>query len=943
MGRMTIVIILLLASSAFAANGIEIKDQMDELRTIVREGHNVFNVVQNIIHGIVLVDDAIGARVLKNSYQLEKYEEPANPESHLTEYFSGHELPEVEEDVLNAWQHIRIAKEAKSLADKECQLLEGYPVCIVLVDKMIKNVIRANKEAASAGRSLFELVEQDIKTLEHAGANKFYYHGPAYQTYYNATKEFKERKELNEFFEAMITYQSLNEELLKGKANVFLVKPKASTELESILGIHIETTLTAPISFHIPYNQLIRYQGATGIKKMIAFKQKLVNAINSMETYYQEWKSKLNTKKDISKEYLLELNAQGILFLGKEELHLFTEKNLIEKHNWAREELYNAMKQEENATWLKQDKHRKDYLALSTRELQNAHSKALRAEIELKSVLTELEIMRLKAQNDCWNSRLEGKNWAELLINTKIREYCDEGDSAETMVEAIKSYAKGVKAYNLANGNPIEDTRETLETLEELLEKAEKDFDVSTEHFFYDNLIERFENAQYLEPEDALYELVDINEKAESLKEEILRKARIEYSNLDELQENAREISEDKYPLLNIERDLGNLAQMKKYYEQQITSLPHAKTKMRYEFPETPRCNQWTETEFVIQIENPFDTKTQETEITLDSIPAELELNVLSAYYENNSITLKVPPIAAKNITYHVLKGKTKPLECEDQSQKLKEKIGKYWIYEKTMKINALTGLPEAIIDFEETLLEAEEGTVNGTTVKLTYLERGEHYLAATFLTEVQLEEKNQTIEEEIEINEEPRNKKEIEQPEEQLRELDRTQAEKILEELEEACDTQVELNVTIPVEFDEKDLKDYEKVLEKAKTQEEINSIELELKTVWITLMHKSKNEIETTQALMQEKEDYNQIEWLDKAQQEYNAKHFNKAYIYAHYAKSRTILKPKQPETGLVSMNALPLVGLAVVVIALAYYYRKKGVKKTRVGKALELIKKR
>jgi hypothetical protein len=172
---------------------------------------------------------------------------------------------------------------------------------------------------------------------------------------------------------------------------------------------------------------------------------------------------------------------------------------------------------------------------------------------------------------------------------------------------------------------------------------------------------------------------------------------------------------------------------------------------------------------------------------------------------------------------------------------------------------------------------------------------------------------------------------------------LNRSEADRLVKELAEACDTQIELNATVPVEFDERDLEDYRIRLGQTASQGEIDALTLELRSAWSKLMSNAKNEIEETQAVMKEKEDYAQLEWLDRAKLEYNAKHFNKAFIYAYYARSRTMLGNKEEPTALVPMNALPAAGFFIVTASLVFYFRRNGKKKTRIESALEAIKTR
>lgn len=912
-----IIALALMTASVSSSKGIEIEKDLKEFQSLTKTGGDAISTIFNTIQGFLMLGNAQEAKELLQAYSLEFYEEPADPETHVKEYFFGYkeELPEVETDVLQAWEYIKLAKEEKNAAEKNCNSIQGIPKCIALTEMMITHIVRGNKEAVSAGKALLELTEKDLKWLEHAGANKFYYHGPAYRTYYNASKELKEKKELKSFFEGMLFYSAMNEKLLKGKAEFIVHIPEKGNFIEKVLGIQPQIILESPITYHQSYNKLISYKTNSGLKKMLLFKQKLVDARKSMQDYYQEWFEKvkdLNATKTIEK-----LENEDLLLLQKKEIDAFSDKNLIRDYWWTKKENEKARKQKENASWLKKEEHLPDYLALATREIQYSYGKTVRAKNQAEKILKQMEEMKEKAKNQCWEANTKRNDWLGTFINKRIKEHCQNGDEAETIGKAVKEYYQGLKILHIKE-DP-QDTRQTLEELDLLIKKAGKDLDTEIEEQELEKLKDRFEDTKSMDPENAIKEMILINEKAYELKENILKKAETEYSDLEG-------ITDEKYSG-SIRDNIGQLKEMREYYEQKMIEKPEARTRLRYEFKETPSCNTWIKTKIVIQASNPFKEETRPLNTQADCIQSRIKLNKHSAYYENNTLFFEIPIIEPEKKKVIELDAETKPLECIDINEKFVERIGEYKAYNETKKMNAKTNLPMAKIEFRRTIVSAES-RFNGKTLELDYVEKGEHEITVKTIGE--------TTNPEVKETRKTENKtKQTETIDSKNREeKDTKKAEAIIQELEEACSTEVDLNESIPVEFDEKDLERYKKRLEQAKEQDEVDSIEIELKNEWKSLMINAKNQIEETQKFIEEKGEYERVKYLDKAKLEYKAKHFNKAFIYAYYAKSRTMIK--KGTTGLLTMETLPILGFIIIVVGVTLYYRKKE-GKTRIQKIL------
>jgi len=922
-----------------AATGIDISGEMKEVKSIANDGKDVFSAAIKFMEGLVLITDVAEARALLDSHSLWRYEEPANPETNVKEYFSGYSgnLPEVQDDVLRAWQYIKLAKEERAAAERVCPFIEKADSCIQLTNRMIKHITQGNKEAASAGQALNELAMGDLRELEHRGANEFYYHGPAYRTYYNAAVELKEKKRLKKFYDAMLFYSGINERLLHGKARVAWAMPKEGNALQRLLGIHLKAVIESPMSFHEPYNKLVGYKGKTGIKEMLEFKQGLVDAINSMDEYYSEWLAKTQKEEDTASK--LEEGLDGLKHVSRDELGFFGKEKVLSDFWYALSELRKAELREENATLLKDESHMDNYLALATENIQSAYAEARRASATLQQLKLELNDLKATARERCWNSSLDSNSWVSRMINAKIKSHCKEGDS-KPLIESLGYYINGIKDYELAKSEtPIDDTRRVLDELEVLIEKARNDLNVSVEESTFKLLVSRFDSARQLPVGELLPELVEINEKAIQLREDIIEKANIKYYNLPETRSL---FPDDRYSQLpaGIADNIGRLSEMQKHYSMRMQKLPASFVGISYRFHESPECNRWVATTIAVKAENPFPEESRKSTVELDAIPTLAGSNIS---YDGGKLSVIIPEIPAENSTEIHITARTRPLECRKLGKELSETMGNYQIFSEKIELNALTDLPNATVSFTSKIINSSEGKVLNKSIELYYLKKGKRTLTVYLLDnnkpvgEVTAKGiANNSWQIATGIDESSRQERhplveEAQDGQVSDRTLDYTRINQLIGAMEKAADTNVEVNITVPFEYTEKDVSYYRRLAEKAETHGELSSLEVELSEIWNNLMHDAKREVEAGKQ--------GNTKWLAKARSEYNQGFFNRAIAYSRYAKEQQLPEPTTEEAMMFNYtDAAMLSAFGAVTVAAVVTFRRR--KKTKFQKALERI---
>jgi hypothetical protein len=931
MGREKIAwfLLVLFLSTAFAGKGIQIDDEMRELRGIVRDGTGVLEAVLGFFQAFSLADQVASVNALRELYHLEKYREPAHPETHVQEYFSvyGEELPETEENVLRAWQYISLAKKEKAEAMRECVKIERFDSCLVLTERMTTHLMQGNKEAASAAKNVFESVSQDLKELERMGANCFYYHGPAYWAYRNASQKLVERKGFNGFFDAMVEYAGLNEELMEGNAKVFLVVPETLNPLEFLREVHFDAFIKAPVGFHRPYNQLIGYYRDSGVKAMLELKEDLRLAKQSMHSHYQEQfflaETEINDADALSKEVL----EAGIQDLRKEDAVLFGFPLLHQKHEHARMELEKAKQQTSFSIFLSEDKARKEYLALATREAENAFSKSSRARLGLEETLNSMLELEDTARKECWETNVRGTDLGATTINQEIRSDCAEGDLAENIGEAVTAYARGVRKKLLFNGSI--DVGQTLSDLGFLIDRMGEDLDVSSEKKFFQQLEERLEDSANLDLPERLGEMSRINQDALDLKQRLIERARQEYGGLEEafLASNSTKYS-GWFPL-DWEERAGSLSEMRDYFERELGGLPAARVFLRYVFLETPSCNEKTSTVFVIELENPFSRPTRESTFLVESVPGRLDLNNLSAFYENGFISIETPPLNAKTRLNTEVTGVSFPLECKAlESQALKELNG-YLLVRKRVRIKAGTFLPNATVDFGLAVVDSPNGTAMQNSVFLENLEKGESVVVADCLEGLKDNEEEAVVfepEKSFRENQEKNFEPVLEKTGGSFFEgesVDFTGVNFILEKLSQASQTEVGFEHNVSVWFTREDLDNYFEREQRLTNQEEVDFFYQELKGVWEKLMKQTKKEVEEAKAL-EGVGDSSLNSLVENAEAEYLAGNFNKAFILARHAINS--FKEKSPATSLTLQDAAPVAVVLAALGLMVFFFRKE-----------------
>ncbi|MBN3037369.1 MAG: hypothetical protein JW834_02895 [Candidatus Diapherotrites archaeon] len=151
-------------------------------------------------------------------------------------------------------------------------------------------------------------------------------------------------------------------------------------------------------------------------------------------------------------------------------------------------------------------------------------------------------------------------------------------------------------------------------------------------------------------------------------------------------------------------------------------------------------------------------------------------------------------------------------------------------------------------------------------------------------------------------------------------------------ERLLKACSTDTELDVIIPVSMSERDCERLLSQELKAETVQEIEDLERRVEnakqridSTISSLAEKAWEEYDAAKTIMDETEDYSMADILSKASESYNAEEYNKAFIYAKYAHSRTALR-KSAATGMVSLEWTPLVLLPMAAALVAWRMRKK-----------------
>jgi hypothetical protein len=148
--------------------------------------------------------------------------------------------------------------------------------------------------------------------------------------------------------------------------------------------------------------------------------------------------------------------------------------------------------------------------------------------------------------------------------------------------------------------------------------------------------------------------------------------------------------------------------------------------------------------------------------------------------------------------------------------------------------------------------------------------------------------------------------------------------AQQKLADAKKALDTVVNLNFTVATVMDENDwlkLKERLDSLKNKPSAEEyerklklLQELEKDLDDAIVSSMQRAKQEHETATAVMQEKQLFDYAYLLEESRKEYERGYYNRAFIYAAYAKAMTVTQ-KRAITGLVGMEAAPvLLGLAV-----------------------------
>ncbi len=175
--------------------------------------------------------------------------------------------------------------------------------------------------------------------------------------------------------------------------------------------------------------------------------------------------------------------------------------------------------------------------------------------------------------------------------------------------------------------------------------------------------------------------------------------------------------------------------------------------------------------------------------------------------------------------------------------------------------------------------------------------------------------------------------------------------AEQKLRDLKKALDTIVELNFTVATVMDEEDWLEFKErvdALKKrpdaddyARRKAELDVVEKEMHQVIVGSMQRAKTEHETALAVMENAGMFDYAYVLESSRQEYEKGYYNRAFIYAAYAKAMTATQ-KSPATGMLTSVAAPfLIGVAVVAgIVWKLRTRKK---EPEIRKVLKKIRER
>jgi len=148
--------------------------------------------------------------------------------------------------------------------------------------------------------------------------------------------------------------------------------------------------------------------------------------------------------------------------------------------------------------------------------------------------------------------------------------------------------------------------------------------------------------------------------------------------------------------------------------------------------------------------------------------------------------------------------------------------------------------------------------------------------------------------------------------------------AQQKLSDAKKALDTVASLNFTVATVMDENDWLKFKGRLDSLKNKPSAGEYERKLKLLQelerdldnavVSSMQRAKQEHEAATVVMQEKQLFDYAYLLEDSRSEYERGYYNRAFIYAAYAKAMTVTQ-KQPITGLVPMEAAPvLLGLAV-----------------------------
>ncbi len=185
--------------------------------------------------------------------------------------------------------------------------------------------------------------------------------------------------------------------------------------------------------------------------------------------------------------------------------------------------------------------------------------------------------------------------------------------------------------------------------------------------------------------------------------------------------------------------------------------------------------------------------------------------------------------------------------------------------------------------------------------------------------------------------------------PGEAVAEWDTSTAEAKLKDLKKALDTVVELNFTVATVMDEEDwlefkdrvgaLKERPDSSDYARRKAELESVEDEMHQAIVGSMQRAKTEHETALAVMESEGVFDYAYVLENSRQEYEKGYYNRAFIYAAYAKAMAATQ-KSPATGLVTSAAAPLLIGVAVVVGIVWKLRSRK-KEPEIRKVLKKIR--